>query len=262
MKYGVCLSLKQHDRIEIAANYGYDYIEIGFAEMTQASEEDYRAFLATLARVGIPCEAANGFLPGTLKVTGEDIDPAALTAYLEKGMARAKEIGIQVVVFGSAGARNLADGYPYRKGLEQMIEFLRTLAGPIAAKYGVSIAIEPLQPGESNIVNRVREGVVLAAASGCPNVGGLGDLYHMAIIQDDPSELSILKGAIFHTHISNPALNTPNPRRYPSTPTEYDYHTFLTAASAADCPRCSVEAGCSDFTAEAPRALETMKASV
>jgi len=261
MKFGVCLGHDQHDRIEIAAKCGFDYVEIGFASMVQASDEDFSAFLATLARCGIPCESANGFLPGSLPVVGDHVDEDALRAFLEKGFARAKEIGMQVVVFGSSAARNLTDGVSYRRGAAQIIHFLRELASPIAAKYGVRIAIEPLRPTESNIINRVKEGVLLAAASGCDNVGGLGDLYHMAVAGETGAELRDVSGALFHTHIANPALNTPNPRRYPADPAEYDYADFISGAAEAGCPRCSIEAGYDDFAADAPKALKVLRSA-
>lgn len=259
MKFGVCLGYNQHDRIEYAAKCGFDYVEIGFASMVQASDEDYAAFLSTLARCGIPCESANGFLPGELPTTGDSVDEAALRAFLEKGMARAKEIGIEVVVFGSSASRNLRENTSYRRGAAQLMHFLRELAGPIAAKYGVRIAIEPLCPAESNIINRVKEGVLLAAASGCENVGGLGDLYHMAVAGETGADLRDVSGALFHTHVSNPALSSAKPRRYPSDPAEYDYADFLRGAADAGCPRCSIEAGCDDFEREAPKALETLR---
>lgn len=259
MKFGVCLGYDQHDRIECAAKCGFDYVEISFAAMTQASDEAYSAFLAALARCGIPCESANGFLPGELPTTGDDVNFDALRAFLEKGMARAKEIGIEVVVFGSSASRNLREGTSYRRGAAQLVTFLREVAGPIAAKYGVRIAIEPLRPAESNIINRVKEGMLLAAASGCENVGALGDLYHMAIAGETGAEFDAIPGDLFHTHIANPALDTERPRRYPSDPSEFDYADFIRHAEAAGCPRCSIEAGCEDFDREAPKALEALR---
>lgn len=262
MKFGVCIGYDQLDRIEIAARCGFDYVEVGFAGMTQASDDDFAAFRDALDRCGIPCESANSFLPGSLPTTGENVDFAALEAFIDKGMRRASQIGIQVVVFGSGASRNLTDGTSYRRGAAQLIDFLREVAGPIAARYGIRIAIEPLRPAESNIINRVKEGVLLASASGCENVGGLGDLYHMAVAGETGAELRDCAGCIFHTHISNPALDTPDPRRYPADPAEYDYSDFIRAAIDAGCPRCSIEAGCSDFALDAPKALAVLRGVV
>lgn len=262
MKFGVCLGYDQHDRIEIAAQCGFDYIEVSFTGMTEASDEAFAAFRDALARCGIPCESANGFLPGYLPTTGDHVDFAALEAFIDKGMRRAREIGIQVVVFGSSASRNLTEGTSYRRGTAQLVGFLRTVAGPVAARYGIRIAIEPLRPAESNIIHRVKEGMLLASASGCENVGALGDLYHMAVAGETGAEFDALVGDVFHTHIANPALNTDNPRRYPSDPAEFDYASFIRHAESAGCPRCSIEAGCTDFATEAPRALAALRGAV
>lgn len=259
MKFGVCLGYDQLERIEIAAKCGFDYVEVGFAAMTEADNAAYDAFRAALARNSIPCETANGFLPGRLRLTGDNIDLGEVRAFVEKGMARAKELGIQVVVFGSGAARSLDEATPFREGFCQLVKFLQEVASPVAAKYGISIAIEPLRMAESNIINSVKEGVMLAAASGCENVGGLGDLYHMHDCGDTPDDVLALKGSLLHTHISNPVSPAPRTRWYPLDAGEYDYAGFIRAAIEAGCPRCSVEASCEDFAAEAPKALAVLR---
>lgn len=259
MKYGVCLGMGQLDRIRTAAECGFDYVEIGFAELERADVAAVKALQDVLAETGLACEAANGFIPGDIPLTGEHVDESQIRAHVETGMRRAKELGIQVVVFGSGGARSLDENTSFRRGFAQLAEFLGKIAGPIAAQYGIRIAVEPLRPQESNIINRVKEGVMLAAASGSENVGGLGDLFHMASVNDDVENLCDLKGCIFHCHIANPALNTEKPRVYPSDPAEYDYRSFVRAAESAGCPRCSIEAGCGDFDNEALKALAVLR---
>ena len=110
MKYGICVGMEQLDRIRIAAQSGYDYIEANFAAMTQADEGIYEAFKSALIENSIPCEAANGFLPGTIRLTGPDITLESARAHVEKGMKRAHELGIKVIVFGSGVARKLPEG--------------------------------------------------------------------------------------------------------------------------------------------------------
>jgi len=257
MKFGVCIGT-DIERVKTAAACGYDYVETSFAAMTQLSDEDFLAFRDALKDNGISCETANGFLPGTLKVTGDSVDCEALSAFIEKGMQRAKELGIEVVVFGSGAARSLDENTSFRKGFAQITEFLKNIAGPIAAKYGISIAIEPLRMAESNIINRVKEGVMLASASGCDNVGGLGDLFHMVVGGDTAEDIRALRGSLLHTHISNPAFE-PRTRWYPLDADEYDYKGFIEAVEYAGCPRCSIEAGCDDFAATAPITLKVLR---
>lgn len=262
MRYGVCVSMSQPEKIRIAAECGFDYVEIAFAELARADEAAFETLRAVLGETGMPCEAANGFIPGDIRLTGDKVDGEKARAHVETGMRRAKELGIQVVVFGSGAARSLDEETSFRRGFAQLAEFLGKIAGPVAERYGIRIAVEPLRPEESNIINRVKEGVMLAAASGCGSVGGLGDLFHMASVGDDVGELDALKGCIFHSHIANPALDTACPRRYPSVPEEYDYGSFIRAMERAGCLRCSVEAGCDDFAVEAPKAIAVLRSVI
>jgi aminobenzoyl-glutamate utilization protein B len=56
--------------------------------------------------------AANVLLPATLKCSGPDIDYARLDRYAHTVFRRAKEIGMTIIVFGSAGARMVPEGFP------------------------------------------------------------------------------------------------------------------------------------------------------
>lgn len=259
MKYGVCLSADQADRIRFAAECGFDYVELNFTELARMGDGDFENLRGVLDECGVSCEAANCFVPGDIRLTGADVDPEAACAHVEIGMKRAAELGIRVVVFGSGGVRSLDESTSFRDGFLQLAGFLGKIAGPIAAKYGICVAVEPLRKQESNIINRVKEGVMLAAASGCENVGGLGDLYHMATVGDSMDELRDLKGCIIHSHIANPALNTANPRRYPADPAEYPYGDFISAIQSTGCLRCSIEANCDDFEKDAPAALKFLR---
>ena len=78
MKIGVCGGF---DRIAITAACGYDYIETNFKDLAKSSEEDFQKFLTALKDNNLACEAANCFLPGELKVTGENIDYEALKEF-------------------------------------------------------------------------------------------------------------------------------------------------------------------------------------
>jgi len=86
MKLGVCTS---PDKIMIAAEAGFEFIECGFAWLSSRSEEEYQEIVKIVDAAPIKVEACNGMLPAELKVTGPNVDKAALEAYLEKTFARA-----------------------------------------------------------------------------------------------------------------------------------------------------------------------------
>lgn len=256
MKFGIC---GKTDRIKGAYENGFDYIEPNFGLFATDPDEEYYAFLDELKKYSFSCESANCFIPGELKVTGPDIDYDALTSYLEKGFKRASDAGLKTVVFGSGGARNIPDGYSYRDAVNDMIRFVRDYAAPIAAKYGIAIVFEPLNRRESNIINTVKEGAMLASAINLPNVGALADNYHMYLENDSVDNIRALKGLLLHAHISNPAPKDRDGRCYMSPDDEYDYANFIDALEEAGCERVSIEAGVKDFDKEVVEAAKVIK---
>lgn len=253
MKFGVCIG-NEIGKIRLAAEYGFDYVETGFGFFCNSTDEELDEFCRCLEENNIKAESANGFLPGTLKVTGDEIDYDALKAYIEKGMSRGLKAGLKTVVFGSGGARSFPENYPYEKAVRQLVCFLAKTVAPLAEKYGITVVVEPLRRFESNIINSVKEGCILAAAAGSDNIKGLSDSFHMCSFSDSFENIRDVKGFIGHAHIAEPSK-----RVYPYANDGADYETYIHNLIYAGCPRCSIEAKCEDFEKEAPEALGILK---
>ena len=253
MKFGVCIG-GDASKIVIAKQLGFDYVESCFALPAEDSDEDYARFCDELKKNDIPCLSVNCFLPSSLKVTGEAVNYAALREYIERGMRRASDLGIEKVVFGSSGARNLPKGYPFEKGINDLVYFLREIVSPIALACGITVVIEPLSPKDANIIQSVKEGAFLASAVNRENIRLLCDLYHMCNVADTPEDIVAMKGLLKHAHIAEPKN-----RRYPAPGDEYDYKSFTDALAAAGCETCSLEAGTSDFASDAAKAMEVFR---
>lgn len=262
MRFGMCLGIGEPERVSVVKNAGYDYIECGFAGLSQESDEIFDAFAAALSENGIRCEAANGFFPGNFKLLGPEKDEALLRAYVEKGMERGSRIGLKTVVLGSGRARDIPEGMDFKTAFNEIAATIRDVAAPIAEKYDIDIAVEPLRAAESTIIHTVTEGVMLAAAAGRANVYGLADLYHMAGSGDTADDVRALAGCIRHSHIANPGERDGKVRMFPCEADEYDYRSFLAALTEAGCTRCSVEGRCDDFDTECVRAIRALKACV
>lgn len=257
MRIGVCGGI---DRIRLTAECGFDYFETGFGMLAKDSDEEIEAFQQELLTYNIPCEACNGFIPGDLKTVGPDVDFAALEAYLKKGFDRAGKIGVKTVVFGSGGSRRIPDGYPYDMAVRDIIRFMTDLAAPMAAEKGITLVFEPLCKLETNLINTVKEGAMLASAINLPNVASLADLYHMHMENDTYDDIKELKGIIRHAHISNPVSITPELKRmYMKSPDEYDYAGFFEALQEAGCERVSIEANTNDFDTDVRDSYGIMK---
>lgn len=258
MRFGVCLGFNP-DYVKVCEDAGCDYVESNFGQIARASDEDFAAFEKAINESSLKCEAANCFMPNDLSMVGENVNYEGIKEYVDKGMARGARIGLKTVVFGSGGARRLPEGWSYREGIRQLAYFLGEIVSPIAEKYGITVVTEPLRAKETNVINTVKEGVMLAAFAGKENISGLADLFHMVYGGDTNEDVRQLKGHVYHAHISNPNGDEKDARIYPASASEYDYKAFIEALEFAGCERCSVEASTHDFIKDTPIAISVLK---
>jgi sugar phosphate isomerase/epimerase len=248
---GYCTPLAN---LEAAKAAGFDYVELSTSEIAGLADEDFGRALGRIRQVGIPVPAANLFLPAALKVTGPAIDRDQQMAYVKKAFARLQQIGITIVVFGSGGARLVPEGFPKDQAFQQLVEFGRRIA-PEARARGITVAVEPLRPQETNIINSAAEGLDLVNAIDDPNFQLMVDFYHLASVKEDPAIIVRARDHIRHLHMANP-----DGRVFPRTPTEYDYQPFFAALRTIGYQgRISVEASTKDLPGEAPPAIALLR---
>jgi sugar phosphate isomerase/epimerase len=260
MKIGVCgyITGKNADGTEFdllaeAKRAGFDYFEPPLATIAGLNEADYAALHEQVLASGLPCEACNVFFPGTLRLTGPEADLDKTRAYLELALGRAAELGVERVVFGSAGARNVPAGFALEEAWMQLIAMLRA-AGGIAAEHGITIVIEPLNRAESNIIQTASEGYTLAKLVDHPNVRLLVDYYHMARDGEDCGIIRTARAWVQHAHFADP-----DGRAYPTERKAHFADFFGALKDAGYTERVSLEAGYQDFAKDAPVALEIMR---
>jgi D-psicose/D-tagatose/L-ribulose 3-epimerase len=259
MRYGCCVNVAAtrpgddgKSDIEHLAKAGYDYIELPLAEVAALSEEEYRLLVEQVESSGVRCEACNIFFPRTIRLTGENVDRRKMAEYVQLALARAVRLGVQTVVFGSAGARNVPEGFPHERAKEQLVEALRII-DPYAGTHSITIAIEPLNRGESNIINSVQEGLELAKQVDRPWIKLLADYYHMALENESPEILVHAGDYIRHVHLSS------HDRFFPLQG-EAGYGPFFTRLRDINYDgRVSIEARTSDFRTDASRALIVLR---
>ncbi|MDO4740959.1 MAG: sugar phosphate isomerase/epimerase family protein [Eubacteriales bacterium] len=250
IRLGVCTGPAN---LETVANIGYDYIEFGLASIAALSEEEFAALAEKIDCSPIKAEAYNGMLPASVPVTGPDVNASQQHEYLELAFSRARRLGGKVVVFGSAVARNVPEGFPIDMAWRQIVNFLR-LAERHAANYEITIAIEPLRKKESNIINYVSEAVLLASIHQLPHIRALGDTYHMAMGSEPLSALTLAGEMLAHVHTAN-AIG----RKYPAPDDGEDYEAIFSALLEGGYEgRVSVEGACEDFAAEAQAAYSAL----
>lgn len=250
MRFGCCAGL---DRIQTIQDAGYDYIELPVATVkAESPDSEFDAVRQVMENVDIVPEAWNCLLPGDMKVVGPEIDKYRIERYLRTAFERIEELGGEIVVFGSGAARRVPDGFPQQTAEDQIIEFV-TLAGQIAGIRGITIAIEPLNKGETNIINSVREGFEIVKAANHPFVKLLADLYHVDEEKEPIRDIIEAGSEIVHTHTADTG------RLYPGSGS-YPHREFFDALRAIGYDeRMSVECGWNNFEVECREALEFLR---
>jgi len=122
---------------------------------------------------------------------------------LEMCLPRCRRLGASVVVWGSAGSRNVPEGFSRARARDQIAEFLH-IAGDVARRSNIVIAIEPLRRAESNIVNSGAEALAMVRRVKHKNVRMIIDYFHLREEKEDLSILEVAKHEIVHLHFANP----------------------------------------------------------
>jgi D-psicose/D-tagatose/L-ribulose 3-epimerase len=252
MKFGVCCD---PTIALIAREAGYDYFEwsVGDFLHPRESEAVFQTALEQVQRTGLPCPAVNVFVPGDLKITGPDADPGKLEAFARTALCRAQTAQVETIVFGSGGARRIPDGFDRDQAWNQLVAFGQML-GPLAAEHKVTIAVEPLNRGECNVLTTVEESAQLVRDIDHPNFRLLVDGFHWAKDSDSMDGILQNAGLIVHTHIAAVAGRVP-----PHTGDRCSKF-FAAIKQAGYTGRVSIESMISDPEVELPLALEIIRA--
>ena len=203
-----------------AAKYGFDYVEPAAAEIAAMSIDQFREFSDTVLASPLRCHAFNSFIRHPdLKVVGREVPTSALKEYLEGCLPRCRRLGASIVVWGSAGSRNVPEGFSREQARDQIAAFLK-MAGEVARHSHVIVAIEPLRRQESNILNTGAEALEMVRRVKHPNIRMIIDYFHLREENEDPRIIEIGRREIVHLHFANP-----HGRVWPHDLVEDDHYT-------------------------------------
>jgi D-psicose/D-tagatose/L-ribulose 3-epimerase len=239
------------------AKWGFEYCEPSVVKVMSLSDADFETTRAKIAATPVHVESMNVLLPGDLKVVGPDVDQAKIKSYIESAFVRAGALGTKIVVFGSGGARKVPDGFSQTQAWSQLVDFLRLMGEEIdRKKYGFVIGIEALRKEESNIINKTADAYQLALDSKHPKINIICDFFHLASENEDPKVLLRVKDRLVHLHFANEC----NKRLFPKDPGECPAYSpfFANLREIGYQGRISIEAGTTDFNADAPVGLATL----
>jgi sugar phosphate isomerase/epimerase len=200
MQLGVCADPQYGPAL---ADAGFSFLELHVQNhlRTLEDEDAFRSELARIQGAPIPALVANCFVPGSLKITGPEVDLAQLEQYVETALARAQRAGIGTIVFGSGGARRIPEGYDRGQAWQQLIDFGKMVA-PIAAAHDVTIVVEPLCERECNVLTTVGESGRYVMEVDHPSFLLLVDAYHWSRDHDSFDDIVQYGPLLRHVHIA------------------------------------------------------------
>lgn len=196
-----------------AVQWGFDYYEPSAAAVSAMSEADFMKFRAEVLASALRCRSFNSLIR-TLKVVGPEVNLDPVSEYLDQTFDRCRQLGASVAVWGSAGSRNVPEGFSRDEAWTQIRTFLKH-AGEIARSKNLVIGIEPLRKQESNIINTGAEALRLVREVNHPHVQMIIDYYHLRVENEDPEIVRTARDHIVHMHFANPTG-----RRWPRQPDE------------------------------------------
>jgi sugar phosphate isomerase/epimerase len=251
-EFGICAKMSEYRNLSAV---GFDFIEEGVNRFLVPDKPDsvFSDILAEQRETGARIVSCNGFFPGHLKIVGDTTMHEELLAWGETTLKRAQMAGMSYIVLGSGKARNVPEGFSREKATQQFIDLCGKLA-PVAQKYKIVIVIEPLNSGETNLINTVAEGGRIVEAVNHPNIQLLCDLYHM-MREDEPAESIVAYGKyIRHCHIAEKEGRTaPGVEQDDFTP------YFAALKKIGYKGGVSIECRWTDMKEQAPSALAYMK---
>ena len=220
MKIGLCES--RAAEIKLAYEMGFDYVEISNWSVYSMEDEKYDALvkLASELPEGF-MYACNGLVPPNFRLTGPDVNFDEIREFSDKSFAKLARLGVKMLVFGSSKAKIVPEGFDFDEAMAQLVKVTQIFA-EAAAKNGQQVCIEPLRTEECNIINTAEDSIKLAKDTGCANVGGHVDYYHLMQNGEKMSKLEGLAKDIVHTHIASPCK-----RIIPTADDGADYKQFF-----------------------------------
>ncbi len=220
MKFAVCNETFQDWPIDrafaFAADCGYTGIEIApftLAQyVTQITSKQRAEIRQAADAAGLQVIGLHWLLAKTegFHVTSPDADQRRRTAdYLAELARCCAELGGTVMVFGSPQQRNLLAGVERQQGMQYAEEVFTRLL-PALESTGVSVALEPLGPKETNFLVTTDDAVALVERIGSPQVRLQLDCKAMATESVSPSDLIRRhRKLLAHFHANDPNRRGP-----------------------------------------------------
>lgn len=196
--------VQDYENDDLLKVQGYNYL----VESTQklfspenVSEEQFQIHLQKLKNLALPLFGSNLFIPRNLKIVGSEVDEEALLSYVEVVFRRGEAAGIEMIIWGSGGSRQIPDGFDRKKAKEQFISMARKISD-LAKKYNIVLALESLNSNECNFINTVAEALEVVKAVDHENFRLCADIYHMLMEGESPEVIITTQDYLVYCEIA------------------------------------------------------------
>jgi len=232
MKLGCCFGVGDYNAMCIAKRAGLEFAEFALYQFDKLENEKIIELKGRLDEIGMSSPAVNCFFVGSHRLTGPEVDYAAIDEYICRLLEKTAPLGFKHITFGSGGARRVPDGFSKEAAFEQLAVLCRDHIAPAMRKYDMICGVEELFTPACNILNSVRETTALVRAVNDDRIRLLVDIFHMGKENEDFGAIREAAGLISHVHISSPKLDG----EFPRADDNEDYAGFFGALRDAGYP--------------------------
>jgi len=179
MKYAICNETFQDWNFDRAFAYarqcGYTGIEIAPFTIADSAFDISAVTRSTIRQQikdnALECVGLHWLLAktkGYYLTSSEDTVRAETALYLAELARLCRDLDGSIMVLGSPQQRNLLPGITHEQAMESAASTIRQ-AMPVLEDQGVTLALEPLGPGEGDFLNTAELGIELAQMVDSPN---------------------------------------------------------------------------------------------
>jgi len=223
MKFAICnetfydLQWPQEKIFEFAAECGYEGVEIApftiNTDVTKIPESQRKQLRRAADAAGVQLCGLHWILSKTegLHLTTDDADVRRKTSdYLGELARLTQQLGGDVMIFGSPMQRSRPKSMSLVQAYRNAAETLKH-AVPVLEETGVTIAMEPLAPWETNFLLTAEDGVRLAKMVDSPHVTMMLDCKAMWAMEPEaiPAVIRRYGNKFHHFHANDPNLQGP-----------------------------------------------------
>jgi sugar phosphate isomerase/epimerase len=272
MKFGVCTSPRALVEGDVNLNTAIQKLsafareaDIDFVEFAvscvqaEGEQSEWQVLQKAVQRYKLPVPSFNCFIPAHHRLTGPDVQLNRVLDYARVVLQRCHELGGEVVVLGSGGARRIPEGFSHQEARRQFVAFCRAL-GPIAAETQMTVAIEPLNRREDNLINSVEAGAALVDEIAHSSIQLLADSYHMDEEAESYEQAAKAGRRLRHAHIADLGRKAPGFSVSGEAPFTDFFRALRSAgyASRTDA-RVAIECSWEDFAAQVAPSIALLR---